>query len=144
MQARDLCITKRQCAYLHMLVTLNHLSDPEYRALLREAAGVDSSKSLRRSDFNNVLALLEERGYVVDRPRLAPADLRDRPGYATAKQLRYLNGLAAEVFGPNVEQAFRRWLEHYAHVSHPRFLTAQKVHGALNGLKAMQQRKEGK
>ncbi len=140
MHARNLHISKRQIAMLHAIKNNSHMSDPEYRGILREAAGVDSSLELDGRGFDKVLGLMQARGCSVTRkPSRYPRTRR--AGRASPDQLGYIHGLRRQVFGEAGEQAFSRWLEHYFHVSHTNFLTPKKAAGVIEGLKAMKVRK---
>lgn len=139
MVAKQLLISKRQIAYLHVLANRNQLFGEDYREVLATAAGVASSSDLKRCDFDRVLDFMDSIGLDVGERRKVKA-YGHRPGRATPKQLHYIDGLRAKVFGGDHEQAFNRWLEHYFHIAHMRFLTSGTARKVIEGLKAMRDR----
>ncbi len=140
MPARNLHISKRQIAMLHVIKNNSHMSDPEYRGILKEAAGVDSSVNLDQKGFGRVLGLMQAKGCTVNRKQ-SHYPRTHRTGRASPDQLEYVNGLRRQVFGEAGEQAFNRWLEHYFHVSHINFLTPKKAASVIEAMKAMKARK---
>ena len=52
-----------QLRLIHSAVRQVQLNDPQYRMLLKSVAGVDSSKLLDNSSFEDVMAVLEDMGF---------------------------------------------------------------------------------
>lgn len=133
-------LSKNQIAYLHTLMSVNKLSDEDYRYLLDSGAGVSSSKELDQQGLDNVLDLMESIGLDVGKRRRNIKDRSDRPGMATTRQIEYISDLADEVYGNHECQAFNHWLEHYFKVSHLRFLTRVNAKSVIDALKSMKKR----
>ncbi|MCU7846692.1 MAG: regulatory protein GemA [Candidatus Thiodiazotropha sp. (ex Lucinoma kastoroae)] len=133
-------LTKNQVIYLHTLVSVNSLSDKDYRDLLHAGAGVSSSKELDQQGFDSVLDLMETIGLDVGKRRRQKQALSERPGMATTRQIEYINDLADKVYCNHESQAFNHWLEHYFKVSHSRFLTRANAKSVIDALKSMTKR----
>ncbi|MCU7886658.1 MAG: regulatory protein GemA [Candidatus Thiodiazotropha sp. (ex Lucinoma annulata)] len=133
-------LTKNQITYLHTLVSVNRLSDEDYRNLLHTGAGVPSSKELDQQGFDSVLDLMETIGLDVGKRRRQKQALPERPGMATTRQIEYINDLAEKVYGDHDIPAFNHWLEHYFKVSHSRFLTRGNAKSVIDALKSMTNR----
>ncbi len=141
-------LSRNQIIYLHTLITVNNLSDKEYRELLSTGAKVSSSKQLDQQGLDDVLDLMESIGLNVGERKRPVKPQKERRGMATSRQLRYLDDLAIKVYGKDGNTAFSHWLERYFKVSHTRFLTREAAQRAIEALKSMAERgycvKEGK
>ncbi|OQW67461.1 MAG: hypothetical protein BVN35_20365 [Proteobacteria bacterium ST_bin11] len=134
-------LTNKQLAFLHVLKKLNGLNDDEYRDLLEEAAGVRTASELTGEAFSRVLNLMETLGYEVNQ-REVPPQFGNRPGMATQRQIDFIYGMGRKVFVRDNEIALSHWLEHKFYVSHLRFLDRKTAGKAIEGLKAMINRKD--
>lgn len=130
-------LSRRQVAYLYALKKQLAITDEDYRYLLETAAGVDSTNDLDPEGMDKVLKLLEDLGEIPPRPP-AP-DYGNRPGMASPKQLRYLEGLRREIYGDKTA-CFQDWLEKHFMVTHIRFLDKKTAGKVIEGLKAMQKK----
>ncbi|MEW8052085.1 MAG: regulatory protein GemA [Candidatus Thiodiazotropha sp.] len=133
-------LSKNQITYLHTLMSVNKLSDEDYRSLLDIGAGVSSSKELDQRGLDNVLDLMESIGLDVGKRRRNVKDQSERPCMATIRQIEYINDLADEVYGDHESHVFNHWLEHYFKVSHSRFLTRANAKSVIDALKSMKKR----
>jgi len=141
MHARNLYVTQRQIALLHVLKRDNRLTDDTYRDLLHEAAGVTSSKQLTQDGFTAVLDLLEALGFEVPERRTV-SEFTMRAGRATPAQLRFIEAVGRQLFGSDT--ALRHWMERFFNVSDLRFLTPHDASRVIDGLSAMRERGWGR
>ena len=123
-----------QLAIIHVAKQQLGLSEADYRRLLRDAAGVESSRSLTPAGFKAVMAAFSERGFVSYQVRRS---FGRRAGMATPAQVAYLRKLWTEYTGGENESSLQVWLEHYYHVSHLRFVNAAIAGKAIVALKSM-------
>ena len=89
-------ISKPKLKLLHTAKNKLHLSDPEYRAILREAASVSSASELEEDGFEQVLAHFQALGF---KTRREERSFGDRPGMATPAQLELIRSSVAPVYG---------------------------------------------
>jgi len=156
------CINNSQKALLHLAVGQLGMDDDEKRDMLRDVAGVDSSKDLTLQKFRDVMSELERRGFK-KRPGTheqngytkALVKWRKqvggrRPGMATPEQLARIetdwNGMrwywASDGFG-NYQLSLRGFLKSQTGVADLRFLTFNKAHKTIEAIKAISRRGSG-
>ena len=139
-------LSNDKLALVHVAKRDLRLDDAQYRAILREQAGVSSAKDLGEAGFREVMAFFELCGFKPKGPgakRVAEvhAPSGDRIGMATQPQLDYIRGMFSEWLGRTDEGALVRWIEGRYHVSAIRFLDAVTASKAITGLKKMVERK---
>lgn len=119
------------------------MADEIYRAMLREVAGVDSSKQLDPAGFAAVMNRFKALGFVNPNNREAPPldDEARRAGMATAAQRKYVRGLFRKWHGADNSKALRAWLQRTFHIADLRFATEVVARNAIEALKAMTARK---
>lgn len=113
-----------------------NMAEEDYRALLRRAAGVASSKELTLEGFDAVMAEFHRLGFIHTKggrkPRGAGGTTGNRP---TPAQWRLLEDRARRVGYAGLEDPrFVAWVKPRGKVEHPRFLDregAQRVIAAL-------------
>jgi len=113
------------------------LSDEQYRAALREYAGVESSTKMDDTGFARLMDYFRSLGFVSDK-RQASFSSNDRIGMATAGQVNLIRELWNEVSNGGSEISLNKWISRFG-VSALRFLddkTAPKVIAGLKGWKA--------
>lgn len=119
------------------------MADEVYRATLLELGGVDTSTKLSQAGFEAVMLRFVQLGFVHTNP-FPPRGAPEQPapeGMATAQQRKYIRGLWRKWHGSDDGRALRRWLEGRYHVTDLRFATVGVARMAIEGLKAMVNRK---
>ncbi|OGA99439.1 MAG: hypothetical protein A3E25_17855 [Burkholderiales bacterium RIFCSPHIGHO2_12_FULL_69_20] len=132
-------MSRDKIALIHVARRELRLDEDLYRAILRDVAGVASSKDLTEAGFLALMARFERSGFK-GQPGAAPAKpepLSERFGMATAAQLAYIRGLWAQWLGRPDEAALTRWVENKYHVSAIRFMDVVRAQKAIEGLKRM-------
>lgn len=132
-------LSRDKIALIHVARRELRLDEDLYRAILRDVAGVASSKDLTEAGFLALMARFERSGFK-GQPGAAPAKpepLSERFGMATAAQLAYIRGLWAQWLGRPDEAALTRWVENKYHVSAIRFMDVVRAQKAIEGLKRM-------
>ena len=116
------------------------MDDADYRALLRRAAGVRSSRDLDQAGFEAVMDAFKWRGF---RARPKGPDYGDRYGFASPEQLRLIRELWAEYTdGACTDLSLGKWLDRSFGCSAVRFLTYGQAPKAIAALLAMVRRKK--
>lgn len=135
-------ITAKQTALLHVAKKELALEDDDYRAILLDAAGVDSSRDLDREGFQAVMRELEALGFKSSRAKPAP-DYGHRYGFATPEQCSYIRSLWDEYTdGQGDDGTLGKWLQRTYKVSALRFVTYGQAPKAITALRAMIARKK--
>ena len=89
--------SREQLQLIHAAVRQVGLSDPQYRVLLDNVAGVSSSKQLTNSSFEDVMAVLEDMGFRDHRGETRWRDLVARRGtHVSERMVRKIHALSAE------------------------------------------------
>lgn len=139
-------IKKAQIGLIHVARQQCHLEEDEYRQLLQDVAGVQSSAALDAKGFRLVMARFKAIGFVsksnASGVRRALAPMGTRPGMATDKQAELLANLWGRYASTDDARALGRWLERSYGVSDIRFATLHTAQMAIEGLKAMVARGE--
>jgi hypothetical protein len=128
-------IGREKLALVHVARRDLELEEDIYRATLLDVAGVKSSRDLDQAGFLKVMARFESMGFR-SRPNLG-----DREGFATPKQLDYIQGLFRQWLGREDDAALTAWIDKRYHVSALRFLDVVRAQKAIEGLKKMLQHK---
>lgn len=139
-------IGRDKIALIHVARRDLQLDEDLYRLLLKEAAGVTSSRDLTEAGFLAVMARFERIGFK-SRPapdQVGAAPLGERLGMATPAQIAYIRGLWAKWLGRQDEAALIQWIEAKYHVSAIRFMDVVRAQKAIEGLKRMVARKADK
>ena len=137
-----MALSRKQVALIHVAVKQLKLTDGQYRAILRQEAGVDSSKELDTLGFELVMQYLMALGFRSD---FTKTFYGHRPDMASPQQLTLIRRLWAEYTeGKGTDATLGKWLDRTFKVSATRFLTAgqaPKAIGALMAMKAQAARK---
>jgi hypothetical protein len=116
------------------------LDDATWRALLERVAGVRSSSDLDQATFTALVFDLERLGFN-NTSRGKP--FGERPGFATGAQLALIKRLWGEYIAqPGGETGLSTWLRRTYHIDHLRWLGFDQARGAIEGLKAMVNRRK--
>jgi hypothetical protein len=126
-------ISKPKLKLLHTAKNKLHLSDPEYRAILREAAGVSSARELEEDGFEQVLARFQALGF---KTRREERSFGDRPGMATPAQLELIRDRWRQYSGGH-DAGLEHWIEKWFGITALRFLDREAAGKALTALKRM-------
>jgi phage gp16-like protein len=126
-------LSKPKLALLHIAKKQLNLSDPEYRAILHEAAGVSSACDLEDDGFERVLAHFQALGFKTLREQRS---FGDRPGMATPAQLELIRDRWRQFTGGH-DEGLEHWIEKWFGISALRFLNSAAAHKALTALKRM-------
>jgi len=125
---------------LHVAKAQLGLDDDAYRAMLKRAAGVDSSRRLDGVTFGWVLAELERLGWKAPAARRSFGGLR--VGMVTDAQAHLIRTLWDDFTGGRgTEKGLDRWIERQFKVSALRFLPRHKAAKAIAALKEMNNRR---
>lgn len=131
-------ISTKQIQIIHVAKTSLRLEEDDYRAILRQVAGVASSRDLDATGFRAVMNRFERLGFASATPHASGFGVR--PGMASPRQVELIRDLWSEYKGEDAsDTTLGRWLERTFHVSSVRFLgydDARKVIGALKMMKA--------
>lgn len=133
---------RRQIAVVHIAKDRLRMTDEDYRALLWEAAGVSSSRDLDGAGFRAVMNRFEALGFVAGNPKAPQYGARE--GMATAAQIGAIRAQWRSWYDGEEEaraQALRRWMERCYRVSDLRFCDVTTAQKAIEGLKAMNERR---
>lgn len=134
-------LARKQLSIIHVAKAKLGLADGDYRAILRQEAGVDSSRDLDQIGFDAVMRRFESLGFATIQP--APRiDYGVRVGMASPRQVELIRDLWCEYTGEALDEAaLNHWLDHFHHRSALRFLTYQEAGKAIGALKAMKLRR---
>lgn len=127
----------KKIALLHVAKRALRLTDDDYRAMLMQAAGVESAKELDLLGFERVLAHLTRLGF---KSTWSTRTYGNRAGMASPAQVDLIRKLWGEYHqgdDETAEAALNAWLTRYHHVSALRFVTADIAGRIIPGLKAM-------
>jgi Bacteriophage Mu, GemA protein len=129
----EMSISKPKLVLLHTAKNKLHLSDPEYRTILREAAGVNSARDLDDDGFKQVLTRFQALGFKTLREQRS---FGDRPGFATPAQLELIRYRWRQYTGGH-DEGLEHWIEKWYGISALRFLDSDAASKALTALKRM-------
>ena len=135
-----MALTRKQTALIHVAKTQLGLSDDDYRAVLRDEAGVDTSRDLDNDGFDTVMERFRALGF---RPTVAPPAYGHRAGMATPAQVSYIRSLWQEYTeGVGDDRSLGKWLQRTVKVSDLRFVSVAAARKAITGLRAMVEKKK--
>lgn len=146
-------IAKRQITIIHTAVHALGLDDDTYRGMLFNSFKVRSSKELNYFQAERLIDDLVKKaeGLGVWKKRTSSKkfeDMQGRPGFATDKQLRMIEGIWAEVSRATDEKerrtALRHFIERITGTSALEFLQSEEASVVINALKEMQKRGKAK
>ena len=130
-----MALTRKQTALLHVAKKHLSLEDADYRAILRQEAGVESSRALDADGFKVVLRRFGELGFV---PSSRRADLGWRVGMASPEQVGFIRSLWKQYTkGEGDDRSLGKWLQRTVQVSDIRFVTYANASKAITALLAM-------
>ena len=133
--ARPLALTRKQTALIHLARKQLGLSDERYRFILREMAGVETSKNLDQTGFELVMKAMMALGFRSDFTKIFYSH---RAGMATPAQVSLIRTLWAEyATRDGSESALNKWLERIFKVSALRFATEEQAEKAIRVLRKM-------
>lgn len=110
-----------------------------YRYLLKEAAGVESSRELNDYSLDNFMTEAKRHGFKIT----SRGNFGLRRGMATPRQLAMIRKLWAEWSTENSESALNHFVERFG-VSALRFLSSEGAHKTITALRAMVAKKQRK
>ena len=155
MESKNRRISRQKIALIHVAAHQLGIGDVDYRALLMGAAGVRSASDLDAAGFDAVMRRFEALGFAKGKarragaPAIAPAPVPlqygERWGMATPAQVDTIRGMWRTWYEGSDEasaRALRHWLERHYHVSDLRFCDVATAQKAIEGLKAMNGRKQ--
>ena len=155
MESKTRRVSRQQIALIHVAAHQLGIGDVDYRALLMGAAGVRSASDLDAAGFDAVMSRFEALGFAKGKarragaPAIAPAPVPlqygERWGMATPAQVDTIRGMWRTWYEGSDEasaRALRHWLETHYHVTDLRFCDVATAQKAIEGLKAMNARKQ--
>ena len=134
--------TRKQLALLHVARRDLALTDDDWRGILRETAGVASSRDLDAGGVDSVLRHLETLGFT---PDLAPRgkDYGWRAGMASPKQVALIRALWHQYTeGQGDDRSLGKWLHRTIKVSDIKFVTYRDAGRAITALLTMVRREK--
>lgn len=133
-----MALSRKQTALLHVAKKRLALEDADYRAILRQEAGVESSRALDADGFKAVLRRFEGLGFV---PSSRRTDLGWRVGMASPEQVGFIRSLWKQYTkGEGDDRSLGKWLQRTVKVSDIRFVTYGNASKAITALLAMVKR----
>jgi len=128
-------ISKGKLALIHVAKSRLGLGDEIYRDILRNVAGVESSRELDDAGFAALMDHLQSLGFQSD---FGKRNFGNRPGKASVGQVEKLRALwSSYTSGDGTDATLGRWLQRQFKVSALRFLDADKAHRAIGALSHM-------
>ena len=140
-------ITKGQIKKIHVALGQMLLRDEIYRDILWQQFQVTSCKRLDYRQAEELLAHFRSLGWKPTGKWGLPKkydNLGSRPGMASARELRMIEVLWAEVCSVQREVWLSKFIEGQYGVSNIRFLRAEDAHKCIEALKAIVARKQQK
>lgn len=135
-------ISKKQVCMLQVARRTLGMEQDDYRAILDQEAGVDSTKDIEREDFQGVLRRFEALGFQRkdsngrNRPR--GKDHGWRMNRASPAQVRYIRDLWFEFTdGKGDDRTLGKWLERQFKVSDLRFVGDAQAAKVITALRSM-------
>lgn len=133
-----MALSRRQMALLHVAKKQLALEEDDYRAILRQEGGCDSSRALDADGFKAVLRRFRELGFMHGSRR---PDLGHRAGMASPDQVRFIRSLWRQYTGgEGDDRSLGKWLQRTVKVSDIRFVTYGTASNAITALLAMVRR----
>lgn len=137
-------IEPKQIKLIHCLKGALGLDDPTYRGLLSGRYGKDTSKRLTYQEASELIREMETAAVsagVWRRKEKKYDRMGSRPGFATPKQLRMIEGMWKDVSRATTEEdrktALRHFLVRIVGIEDLRFLEPGHVRKVVNALNAM-------
>lgn len=137
MAAKEKPLSREKIAIVHVAAHQLHMTDADYRALLMQTAGVNSSSGLNEAGFRAVMLRMEKLGFTHEKPKAPAPQYGRRDGMATPAQVDTIARLWVRWHGRDDARALGHWLERSFHVSDLRFVDVVTAQKAIEGLKAM-------
>lgn len=132
-------ITPKKLRLLHIARKQLGFDEEQWRAILGEFGGVRSARDLADSGFRKIMDYFVRWGFRSDWTKRT---FGERLGMATPAQVDLIRDLWREWSGADDDRPLNQWLERSFHVSALRFLTAETATKAINGLRAMNRRRQ--
>ena len=131
-------LSPKKIALLHVARKQLGLSGDDYRGILLQEGGCESSVDLDELGFERVIAYLNGLGF---RSNWTKRTFGNRPGMASPGQIGLMRKLWTDYHGPDDSEAgLNAWLTKYHKVSALRFVTAEKANAVINALREMAER----
>ena len=135
-------LTRKQTALVHVAKKELGLSDDEYRAIMRQVTGVESSKHMDQYDFEDFMQYMAALGFKAD---FTKTFYGRRHGMASPGQVSLIRQLWDEYTdGRTTDLALGKWLTRTFKVSALRFVTSEQAPKAIAALKAVKANKAEK
>ncbi len=135
-------LSREKIAIVHVAAHQLHMTDADYRTLLMQAAGVNSSRGLSEAGFRAVMMRMEALGFNHPKPKAPPPPIYGRrDGMASPAQVSAILRQWTRWHGRDDARALGHWLDRSFQVSDLRFVDAPTAQKAIEGLKAMNARK---
>ena len=134
-----MALTRKQTALLHVAKKHLALADEDYRAILRQEAGVASSRDLDADGFEAVLRRFAGLGF---KPGPRAPSFGHRVGMASPRQVAFIRSLWREYTdNAGTDRSLGNWLNRTFKVSDIRFVTYGTASKIITALLAMKGRK---
>lgn len=135
-----MALSRAQTSMIHVAKRQLGLDDDTYRAILRRAAGVSSSRALDNIGLDAVLAELERLGFTGPAGRQSFGGFR--PGFISNAQAHTIRKLwAGFTEGAGTDRSLDHWLERQFKISSLRFLPAYLSGKVIVALREMNRRR---
>lgn len=132
-------LPKSKIAVVQVARRETRMGEDDFRQLLRDYGGVESTTELDQRGFEAVMDRFRTLGFISRRVREGIGT--GRPGMATDAQIGLIRDLWKEAAVVPSDRNLARWLEKYFGTSAVRFLTFRKAHRVIGAMRAMIARK---
>jgi phage gp16-like protein len=134
-------IAPKKISLLHVAKSRLGLSDENWRDVLRNVAGVGSSRELDDAGFDAVMLHFERMGFKSD---FGQRNMGNRVGKASPAQVEKIRALWSEyTAGAGNDAQLGRWLSRQFKISALRFLDSGQAHKAIGALSVMIAKRRG-
>jgi phage gp16-like protein len=128
-------MTKEKLSVIHIAKKQLGLEEEEYRKIIRDLGGVESSKELTEAGFEAVMFRFYQLGF---QSTWNKKNLGYRPRMASPRQIAMIRELWGQFTeGQGDDASLGKWLEGKFKVSSIRFLDSATAHKACGALKRM-------
>lgn len=122
---------------IHTAKTKLKLSDESYRALLQEAAQINSSKEIKTwVQYDSIMSAFQKLGFTLCKQKVDPQSAR-HPDWLSAKQEKYIRGLWSLVSREKSEQSLNSFVEKITGRGHVTWLLKSDAAKVINALRKM-------
>jgi phage gp16-like protein len=128
-------IDKKEIAVIHIAKTQLGISEEDYRAILKQQCGVESSKQLDKRGLATLMDYFAKLGF---KSTARARRFGQRAGMATPGQVTLMRKLWEEYTGVvSGDQEMGKWLHRHFKISALRFVSSEKAPKVIHALRHM-------